>query len=68
MEDPLESSGMATAQHDDLFPAARNPPELRVINHRCLLRRQEGHCVVQVAGIVLASTRRRIAWPRRTPW
>lgn len=45
---------MPTAKHDDLFPDTRNPECLRVINERCLLRNQEGHCVVVVSGIVLA--------------
>ena len=45
---------MATAHNDDLFPEARNPKDLRVINERCLARSQDGHCVVLVSGIVLA--------------
>ena len=45
---------MAAAQSDDLFPEARNPESLRVINERCLLRSQDGHCVLLVSGIVLA--------------
>ena len=38
----------------DLFPTARNPPETQPINHRCLMRTQDGHRVVIVAGVVLA--------------
>jgi transposase len=45
---------MATARDGDWFPDARNPEGTCVINDRCLLRRQDGHCVVMVAGIVLA--------------
>ena len=45
---------MATVPHEDLFPEARNPESTRVINDRCLLRSQEGHCVVIVSGVVLA--------------
>jgi len=39
---------------DDLFPEIRNPQETCVINDRCLLRSQQGHCVVVVCGIILA--------------
>lgn len=46
--------GMPALQKDDLFPETRNPESLRVINERCLLRRQDGHCVVLVSGMVLA--------------
>lgn len=45
---------MPAAKNDDLFPDARNPDFLRVINERCLLRNQDGHCVVIVSGMVLA--------------
>lgn len=45
---------MATAARDDLFPDVRNPENLCVINERCLLRTQQGHRVVIVAGLVLA--------------
>jgi prepilin-type processing-associated H-X9-DG protein len=45
---------MAANQNDDLFPEVRNSECLRIINERCLFRTQEGHCVVIVAGIVLA--------------
>jgi len=44
---------MAT-ELQDLFPEARNPPELRAINDRCLIRTQEGHRVVIVSGIPVA--------------
>ena len=46
--------GMPALQEEDLFPDARNPESLRVINERCLLRSQDGHCVVLVSGINLA--------------
>src|SRR5271157_5282783 len=39
---------------EDLFPHVRNAETLRVINSRCMVRRQEGHCVVLVSGIPLA--------------
>jgi prepilin-type processing-associated H-X9-DG protein len=45
---------MAAPKHDDLFPDAQNPESLHVINDRCLLRMQGGHCVVVVSGMVLA--------------
>jgi transposase len=45
---------MAADQNHDLFPNIRNSKELCVINERCLLRSQDGHCVVLVGGIVLA--------------
>jgi len=41
---------MATVSQD-LFPEARNPPELRAINDRCQIRTQDGHRVVIVSGI-----------------
>jgi len=45
---------MAEAQVGDLFPEARNPEGLRVINDRCWLRVQNQHAVVTVSGLVLA--------------
>lgn len=42
------------ARDGDWFPDARNPEGTCLVNDRCLLRRQDGHCVVMVAGIVLA--------------
>lgn len=45
---------MNVNQQEDLFPEARNPQSLRVINSRCLLRSQNDHCVVLASGIVLA--------------
>jgi transposase len=47
---------MATLSQD-LFPRARNPPELQAINERCQIRTQGGHRVVIVSGIVLAHYR-----------
>jgi transposase len=44
---------MAT-EIQDLFPEARNSPELRAINDRCQIRTQEGHRVVIVSGIPVA--------------
>ncbi len=46
---------MATTSTDDLFPDARNTEDTRVINERCVLRMQDGYCVVIVSGIVLAN-------------
>jgi transposase len=45
---------MPAPKNDDLFPDVHNPECLRVINERCLLRNQDGHCVVVVSGMVLA--------------
>src|SRR6266702_5155978 len=45
---------MAATSNDDLFPDVCNPQGTRVINNRCLLRTQDGYCVVIVSGIVLA--------------
>jgi DNA-binding CsgD family transcriptional regulator len=45
---------MGADKSDDLFPDLRNPAGTRIINDRCLIRIQEGHCVVVVSGIVLA--------------
>ena len=44
---------MATG-FQDLFPEARNPPELQAINDRCQIRTQDGHRLVMVSGIGLA--------------
>lgn len=38
----------------DLFPEVHNPANLRVINERCGIRTQDGHCVVLVSGMPLA--------------
>lgn len=51
---PAIKSGMATARDGDWFPDSRNPEGTCVINDQWLVRRQDGHCVVMVAGIVLA--------------
>ena len=48
---------MATTSDQDFFPEARNPENIRVINNRCLIRTQDGYCVVMVSGIVLAHYR-----------
>ncbi len=45
---------MHVNQKEDLFPEARNPENVRVINSRCIVRSQEDHCVVLVSGIALA--------------
>ena len=42
------------APKEDLFPDTRNPDGLRVINERCMVRTQDGHCVLIVSGVVLA--------------
>jgi transposase len=44
---------MAT-EIQDLFPDARNAPEVRAINDRCQIRTEEGHRVVMVSGIPVA--------------
>jgi transposase len=45
---------MASARGEDLFPEARNPDDTKVLNERCLVRTQDGHRVVLVAGMTLA--------------
>lgn len=45
---------MPAPKNGDLFPEARNPESLRVINERCLVRQQDGQCVVVVSGMILA--------------
>ena len=45
---------MCVTQKDDLFPEARNPESLRVVNSRCLVRSQNGYRVVLVSGMPLA--------------
>lgn len=45
---------MANAHGEDLFPEARNPEDTKVLNERCLLRTQDGHRVLLVAGLTLA--------------
>src|SRR4029079_18725467 len=45
---------MALNESSDLFPNVRNPNSTRIINERCRIRTQDGHCVVDVSGIVLA--------------
>jgi transposase len=44
---------MAT-EFQDFFPEARNPPELRAINDRCLIRTQGNYRVVIVSAIPIA--------------
>jgi len=39
---------------DDLFPNLRNPEGTQIINDRCMVKTQDGHCLVIVSGIVLA--------------
>jgi hypothetical protein len=48
------AADMGVVASDDLFRDLRNPAGTRVINERCLLRTQDGHCVVIVSGMVLA--------------
>lgn len=38
----------------DLFPGARNPDGTTVISDRCVIRTQDGHRAVIVAGMPLA--------------
>src|SRR6266581_2114356 len=45
---------MATLPSADFFPEANNPDGTRVLNERCLVRTQDGHRVVIVAGMILA--------------
>ena len=41
-------------EQPDLFPDAGAPKGTTVVNDRCLVRTQDGHRVVIVAGVVLA--------------
>jgi transposase len=45
---------MDAKKADDLFPDVRNPQDTHIINERCLLRIQHGHCVLVVCGMILA--------------
>jgi transposase len=45
---------MARASEQDFFPDLRNAEGLQVINDRCVVRTEDGHRVVIVAGITLA--------------
>ena len=45
---------MDADKSDDLFPNLRNPEGTQIINDRCLVKTQDGHCLVIVSGIVLA--------------
>ena len=45
---------MGADKSDDFFPDLRNPAGTWIINDRCLIHTQDGHCVVLVSGIVLA--------------
>jgi transposase len=45
---------MSSDSTDDLFPEVHNSGEYRVINQRCSVRTQDGHCVVLVSGMPLA--------------
>ena len=46
---------MGAIKTDDLFPDVRNPEGTQIVNERCMIRTQDGHRVVLVSGIVLAS-------------
>jgi len=46
---------MGAAITEDLFPEVRNPEGVRIVNERCTIRTHDGHRVVLVSGIVLAS-------------
>lgn len=45
---------MGADREDDLFPDVRNSPDTQIINDRCRLRTQDGHCVLVVCGMILA--------------
>jgi hypothetical protein len=45
---------MGAEKSDDLFPEVRSPENTQVLNSRCLIRTQDGHCLVIVSGIVIA--------------
>ena len=54
MAGAVSSPDVATLPSADLFPEAGNPDGSRVVNERCLVRTQDGHRVVIVAGMILA--------------
>ena len=45
---------MGAAKIDDFFPDLHNPEGTQILNDRCLVRAQDEHRVVLVAGIILA--------------
>jgi transposase len=45
---------MDADKSDDFFPNLRNPEGTQIINDRCMVKTQDGHCLVIVSGIVLA--------------
>ena len=45
---------MAANLDSDFFPTTRNAQGLQVLNERCIIRTEDGHRVVIVAGVVLA--------------
>ena len=45
---------MTAVFEGDLFPELRNPEGTCILNDRCRLRTQDGHCIVLVSGIILA--------------
>ena len=45
---------MDADKSDDLFPELRNQEGTQIINDRCMVKTQDGHCLVIVSGIVLA--------------
>jgi transposase len=45
---------MNADKHDDLFPNVRNPEGTQIINDRCMVKTQDGRCLVIVSGVVLA--------------
>ena len=45
---------MAAVPKEDFFPEARNAEGTCVINERCVLRTEDGRCLVLVSGIMLA--------------
>ena len=51
---------MDADKSDDLFPNLRNPEGTQIINDRCMVKTQDGHCLVIVSGIVRSIMRRRI--------
>jgi transposase len=44
---------MDADKSDDFFPNLRNPEDTQIINDRCMVKTQDGHCLVIVSGIVL---------------
>jgi hypothetical protein len=59
---------MAGPPQREPFADAGVPDGTVAVNERCLVRTQDGHRLVLVAGIVLSQYAIGVAWPRPTRW